>query len=131
MFKWTGWNKYTRNKLNQIAADASAGGGGDSGGGGGGGILIVKEIQTGSTGTLDKTFQEIFDAITAGKNVYVWPNAPADASFPPNVEEPNDVTIYPVYIGFHSVGSHYQVLIDQSQSWHADAWDGYASYYYD
>lgn len=63
MFKWSGWNKYTRNKLNQIA---NGSGGGDGSGGSGSGILIVNGTYVNTDGkikvVLDKTWQEIHDA---------------------------------------------------------------------
>lgn len=63
MFKWSGWNKYTRNKLNQIA---NGSGGGDGSGGSGSGILVANGRYVENDGkvkiVLDKTFQEIHDA---------------------------------------------------------------------
>lgn len=41
---------------------------GSGGGGGGGGALVVHEDEE---GTLDKTWQEIFDAIASGKIVFI------------------------------------------------------------
>ena len=71
MFKWSGWNKYTRNKLNQIAN----GSGGGDGSGGSSGILIMNANTDPETGTLtlDKTWQEIHDAdFAVAKNEYPY-----------------------------------------------------------
>ena len=43
----------------------------DNGGGGGGVALIVHQTIDGSTGTLNKTWQEIYDAFLAGSPIYL------------------------------------------------------------
>lgn len=61
MFKWSGWNKYTRNKLNQIA-------GGGSGGGDGGVKFVPIYLTSNSGGAIDLTEdqqQEIDNAISS------------------------------------------------------------------
>ena len=72
MFKWSGWNKYTRNKLNQIAA---GGGGGGEGGGGGGGVLIC-ETEAGPVGLKEITTDGavIAEAFLAGTQVLIYTN---------------------------------------------------------
>ena len=61
MFKWSGWNKYTRNKLNQIA-------GGGSGGGPGGVKFVPIYLTSNSGGTITLTedqMREIDNAISS------------------------------------------------------------------
>ena len=61
MFKWSGWNKYTRNKLNQIA-------GGGSGGGPGGVKFVPIYLTSNSGGTITLTedqMRELDNAISS------------------------------------------------------------------
>lgn len=85
MFKWSGWNKYTRNKLNQIA---NGSGGGDGSGGSGGNIMVIRPanidrhrfdntfdsttyVNLSITVDYDKTWQEVYDALAADIPVYL------------------------------------------------------------